>query len=137
VVIPLGVGIPLALLLFKLPYILRNPSAIFAMNLLKSVSLSIVFMSVVIQGQSANSQSCPVTLRMHGFLSKAQFECGFSRYSQDFIGEVRACSSTMSDAVAKDQISKGMTTFDDNVQERGKQQVCRSIRQTFPNIVGD
>ena len=80
-------------------------------------------------------ESCNSTLRTHGFLSRAQFQCGFRHYNEQMIEAARSCSDGRSENDIQAAMLGGMKLFDQNESERGHSKVCRDILKDFPNIV--
>lgn len=85
-------------------------------------------------GQSP-APDCEATIKVHAFLSRAQFQCGFRYYSQDMIDNARACAAQLGEDHVKDLITSGMATFDRNERERGHRALCADILKKFPGIV--
>ncbi len=72
---------------------------------------------------------------MHGVLSRAQFQCGFSRYSEAMMDEARSCSRQVGDKAVKSNLKSGMTLFDQRESEWGHDVVCSKILADFPKII--
>ena len=79
---------------------------------------------------------CPTTIRTHGFLSRAQFQCGFASYSNEMMQAARACTQKVSASQMKEILAAGMQTFDRNEKAIGHTQLCRNILRDFANFVG-
>jgi len=72
----------------------------------------------------AGAVECDVFMRMRGLATRAQFQCGFNRYSTDILEQARACRASMSEASAKRNLRKGMDMFDAEAKDLGKRQAC-------------
>jgi hypothetical protein len=83
------------------------------------------------------AQSCPAMLRMHGFLSRAQFTCPFRNYSQELLTEVKSCASQLSQDQAVEEVAAGMNTFDIRAKEQGIKQLCKKIADDFSGQVSN
>jgi hypothetical protein len=83
----------------------------------------------------AENTECVETLRMHGFLSRAQFQCGFKHYSSDLMNEAKACAHDMGDAQMRQQLLTGAKLFDRRERERGHKRLCQEILRDFSKSV--
>jgi hypothetical protein len=112
-----------------------------------SASFWIILALTVIVGCSASgsavksvnsapsSKVCEDILKTHGFLSRAQFQCGYEYYSDEMMQEAKACSDTLTENERRELLKFGMQLFDRNEKERGHVQICDDILQDFPNII--
>lgn len=80
-------------------------------------------------------EDCKTLLRTHGFLSRAQFQCGYRSYSQSMLNSARACGPRMSEQDVKAALRAGMETFDRSESQRGHKSLCDEILRKFPNVV--
>ena len=87
------------------------------------------------QTKVENDAECQKILKAHGFLSRAQFQCGFREYSNEMIESARRCAQRLNKTVSKDLLSSGMATFDENEREKGHKLLCEEILSQFPGIV--
>jgi hypothetical protein len=85
-------------------------------------------------GATAAGADCSGILKTHGFLSRAQFQCGFGKYSEEMTEAARTCRNTVGDK-SKDLILSGMQTFDRNEKERGRSQLCRDVLSSFAGMI--
>jgi hypothetical protein len=92
-----------------------------------------VFMGIKPIGQ--RKADCEGIIKAHGMLTRAQFQCGFEKYSNEMIQDARRCSAMVGDTAAKDLLREGMETFDWNEQKRGHEEMCRSILANFPGLI--
>ena len=83
----------------------------------------------------ASQSDCSKLIRMHGFLSRSQFQCSFSEYSELLTNLVRECSRTMPEARARQLLKEGMQTFDRNAKKLGMQLLCRDIARDFAEFI--
>lgn len=81
------------------------------------------------------TEYCVNLLNLHGTMSRAQFECGFSGYSDDLLYKARQCMNDVGDKTATASLKEGMSMFDHRVSLTGKKETCESALQTFPNIL--
>jgi CHAT domain-containing protein/tetratricopeptide (TPR) repeat protein len=79
---------------------------------------------------------CAQLMKTHGFLSRAQFQCGFNDYSEDMMQTARICAKRLGESKVKAQLAGGMEVFDRNEQERGRVQLCKDVLASFPGMVG-
>lgn len=78
---------------------------------------------------------CVSLLNFHGTMSRAQFTCGFSGYSEDLLSKARQCMNDVGDKTATASLKEGMQMFDDRASMTGLKETCSSALQTFPNIL--
>ena len=93
-----------------------------------------VIWSVQALANTENS-NCVNIIKTHGFLSRAQFQCGFKYYSNEMMQEAKACSQTLPEKESMELLKFGMQSFDRNEMERGHIQLCEDILHSFPNIL--
>jgi hypothetical protein len=87
--------------------------------------------------QPNDKVTCENIMKTHGFLSRAQFQCGFRAYSNDMMASAKKCSQGMSEHLIQELLKSGMETFDRVEHERGHEQICQDILADFPGIVHD
>jgi hypothetical protein len=80
-------------------------------------------------------KTCLKTLKTHAFLTRAQFQCGFGKYSSKLIEDARACLRVLTDVQVEEQIKSGMAFFDNQEKEKGHAQICEDILKDFPSYV--
>jgi hypothetical protein len=85
---------------------------------------------------SSSAVDCEAYIKLHGFLSRAQFQCGFSRYAKDVLVQARDCGQHMSETRMSESLSSGMKLFDERETERGHAAICNSVLKDFPKAVG-
>ncbi len=78
---------------------------------------------------------CESLLATHGLLTRAQFQCGFNRYSNQLINAARTCYKELGEERAMEIIKFGMLEFDRNEGELGRKKLCSSLLQDFPQYV--
>ncbi|EIC19832.1 hypothetical protein [Thiorhodovibrio frisius] len=83
----------------------------------------------------SKDQDCVRTIKKHGFLSRAQFQCGFNDYSNEMLQAAKACSHVLSDELLEQSLKSGMKIFDRNENERGHNELCEDILRDFPNML--
>jgi tetratricopeptide (TPR) repeat protein len=83
-----------------------------------------------------SKEKCATIVRTHGFLSRAQFQCGFSYYSDEMLNAAKACTQMLSSDEMTASLRAGMQTFDRNETERGHDDLCQDIRKSFPKVFG-
>jgi hypothetical protein len=74
---------------------------------------------------TGGEEDCHKTLRLHGLLSRAQFQCRFSDYSAIMMGAARRCFAAVGASAAESDITAGMKLFDRNEREQGHAVECR------------
>jgi hypothetical protein len=84
---------------------------------------------------SSPKPDCVGILKTHGFLSRAQFQCGFNHYSEEMLQKAKVCAQTLKEAEMKALVASGMQTFDRNERERGHAEICKEVLRDFPNII--
>ena len=73
----------------------------------------ILFLCVALAMASrADAADCDQILRMHGFLSRAQFQCNFRSYSEALLTQAHDCIQQMGEARFKEQVMAGMKLFE-------------------------
>lgn len=61
---------------------------------------------------------CEQIVSLHGLLSRAQFQCGYSQYNQELIDDSRKCFEyELGEERGLDVLKFGMTEFDRNESE--------------------
>ncbi len=90
-------------------------------------------------GSNKNDQNeieiCKNIIGAHGMLTRAQFQCGFSKYGEGMMQDVKDCSSSVSAKEFKKLLTHGMELFDIKEKERGHEEVCDYMLAEFPNVV--
>ena len=79
--------------------------------------------------------SCLKLEKTHGFLTRAQFQCGFESYSSKMLEDARACAQTLTHAELDEQLKAGMMFFDSEEKAKGHAQICQDILTDFPSYV--
>jgi hypothetical protein len=88
-----------------------------------------------VETETTNRAKCERVIRVHGMLTRAQFQCNFSKYNTILIDESRRCSPVVGEGNVEDLLRDGMALFDKNEKERGRKALCRSVLSEFPNFV--
>jgi hypothetical protein len=92
-------------------------------------------------GENEQMQSsqldCKKTVDLHGYLSRAQFQCGFSKYSQKLLDAASACKSHLSDDEIRKTLLHGMKDFDADERKLGSYPMCKGILQKFGQFVAE
>lgn len=86
-------------------------------------------------GNMAQSQDCRSIMTLHGFLTRAQFECGFNSYSDAMIQKARACAKSLTESETMKLLASGMKAFDREERDRGRTRICRDVLRDFPGII--
>ena len=79
--------------------------------------------------------SCEKLVRLHGMLSRAQFQCGYRSYNSALISQASECAKQVGDDKTKQKIESGMRDFDANEKERGHKGICAELLRAFPSYV--
>lgn len=79
--------------------------------------------------------SCEKLVRLHGMLSRAQFQCGYGSYNRGLINQAAECAHDIGEAKMKDKIESGMHDFDANEKEKGHKGFCSELLRVFPQFV--
>jgi hypothetical protein len=102
-------------------------------------ALSCLIISLISLSSTARAQQstddCESILKAHGFLSRAQFQCGFRDYSEEMMQSAARCSRGLKEADAKSLLRSGMSLFDRNEREKGHDALCKEILAKFPGMV--
>lgn len=86
--------------------------------------------------KSTEKEVCEKTLRIHGFLTRAQFQCGYTSYSQDLIDRARKCVRKFFDEKTfRKMTMSAFGQFDADEKERGHERACAENLRDFPNFV--
>lgn len=81
---------------------------------------------------------CEQIVALHGLLSRAQFECGYSKYNNELIADSAKCfKHELSEDYGEEVLMFGMKEFDRNVQENSKDLICKSLLKEFPEYIGE
>jgi hypothetical protein len=86
---------------------------------------------------AALTQSNPeIVLKLHGFLSRAQFECGFRSYSQTMTDFAVAAAAQMpSERAVSVLMADGMKSFDLGATQSSLRSACAAAAKAFPTVV--
>lgn len=84
----------------------------------------------------AYAVDCEKMLKTHGFLSRAQFQCGFDKYPQAYVDQARECAAHLSEARMEEGLSAGIKVFDARESEEGRTALCKRVKASFPNVFG-
>jgi hypothetical protein len=79
---------------------------------------------------------CSVLLKIHGYLTRAQFQCGFTNYSLSMLSNAKSCSEHFDGQTMKRLLMSGMLAFDRDEHKHGHASICESILTKYPDIVG-
>jgi hypothetical protein len=85
--------------------------------------------------ETEEASICIQTIKTHGFLSRAQFQCRYTKYANSMMDAARLCYGKLSDADRKEALRAGMATFDLNEREKGHEALCQDILIKFPKTV--
>jgi hypothetical protein len=96
--------------------------------------LAVVLVASPSYSNPANND-CARTMKSHGFLSRAQFQCGFDDYSADMAEEARSCAQRMDKVAVSEALKEGASVFDANEEKRGHLQLCGDILRDFSHVV--
>lgn len=79
---------------------------------------------------------CEQIVSVHGLLTRAQMECGYSQYNDELISDsVKCFKHELGEEYGKEVLKFGMKEFDRNVNEDGKEKTCKTLLIEFPNYV--
>lgn len=84
---------------------------------------------------ASRKSDCENLMKMHGKLTRAQFQCNFSKYNSALIDQARECRSVVGTDRVEPLLLYGMKAFDADERERGRKAVCKTILNDFPNHV--
>jgi hypothetical protein len=87
-------------------------------------------------GVVPNKQECRRIVETHGFLTRAQFQCGFRRYNKKMLAAAKTCSNYFNASELRHLIVSGMKTFDRNERGKGRRTLCAEVLKSFPKVVG-
>src|SRR5271169_1991270 len=78
-----------------------------------------------------------IVLKLHGFLSRAQFECGFRSYSQQMTDFAVAAAAQMpSEKTVSVLMADGMKSFDLGATPQSNlRSACAAAAKSFPTVV--
>lgn len=91
-----------------------------------------VVIGLCLASSAAFADDCGQILRTHGFLSRAQFQCGFKDYDAALMASAKACSAETPPAEAKKALLSGMENFDSNERQAGHAKVCSYLESKYP-----
>jgi hypothetical protein len=73
---------------------------------------------------------------MRGYMSRAQFQCGFNGYNPAMIAMAAAAAKLMPSAEAtQETLSGGMKSFDRSVAHSNLRSACAFVEKSFPTFV--
>ena len=90
---------------------------------------------VVAKIPQSSSSNCPQIIKTHGFLSRAEIQCGFRYYNNKIFQAAKDCTQPLPEATVKKLISSGFETFDRNERSRGRAMVCADVLKELSNFV--
>ena len=77
--------------------------------------------------------SCEKSVRLHGLLSRAQFQFGYGSYTRALISQTSDCGREIGDAKLNEKIESGMYNFDANEKGKGRKAICAELLRLFPS----
>lgn len=84
---------------------------------------------------SQSRDSCAATIRTHGFMTRAQFQCGFRDYSTAMLKAAKDCAATMPPNESSALLKHGFENFDENERALGRTAICERLRKTAGHVV--
>lgn len=79
---------------------------------------------------------CEQVVALHGFLSRAQFDCNYRYYSNELMHDAAKCTKReLGDNYSQEVIKFGMNQYEERKTETPKAQLCKSILKDFPTYV--
>lgn len=78
---------------------------------------------------------CEDLVATHGLLSRAQFQCGFNKYSESMMVSVKECYAELGEEQAMKIMKFGMQEFDRNENKAGHNKICRELLKSYPTII--
>ena len=88
-----------------------------------------------VESLSKQRVDCEKLIGMHGMLTRAQFQCNFSKYSNELLDEAKRCIEVLGSDAAEKHLRSGMELFDYNEGKRGHDAMCKSVLANFPTYV--
>lgn len=84
---------------------------------------------------SERHEDCMHVIRLHGMLSRVQFECGFNGYNDDLTRAASQCFHEMDEKEGDVFLREGMSLYDERISNFGKKDTCSSALKTFPKYL--
>jgi hypothetical protein len=79
---------------------------------------------------------CEQIVSLHGLLSRAQLQCGYSQYNQELIDDSRKCfEHELGDKRGTEVLKFGMREFDRNESKQGRKAICADLLKEFSEYV--
>lgn len=79
---------------------------------------------------------CEQVVSLHGLLSRAQLQCGYSQYNQELIDDSRKCfEHELGDKHGTEVLKFGMREFDRNEAKQGRKAICADLLKAFPEYI--
>lgn len=79
---------------------------------------------------------CEQTVALHGLLSRAQFQCGYSQYNDELTEQSRKCFQyELGEERGLEVLQFGMKEFDRNESNDGHNEICANLLDSFPEYV--
>ncbi len=110
----------------------------YAYQSIKFTGLFFVFLGSLNQANAASkadNEACQGFLEVHGMLTRAQFQCGFSKYSEKVMQTVENCANLFSEMELEKIMVHGAKKFDTNEREHGHNEVCEFMITRFPKVL--
>ena len=85
---------------------------------------------------AAGAVDCEKFLKTHGFLSRAQFQCGFEHYPEAYVQQAKECAAHLSEARLNEGLKAGISVFDAREAEEGRKGLCARVLKSFPGTFG-
>lgn len=86
--------------------------------------------------EHVKSTPCSEIITLHGYLSRAQFQCGFKRYSEKMMTLAKNCSADYADDQVKNFLKIGMGAFDSDEQETGgRVKICEFFKDRYSEFL--
>lgn len=83
----------------------------------------------------SQEMDCKTAMGAHGMLSRAQFQCGFRRYSTAKMDLASVCFKTLGEEESKKVLQSGIEYFDEQVKSMGKKKACQAMLDSFPDYI--
>lgn len=84
---------------------------------------------------SLSDLNCKQVVTLYAMTSKAQIECDYEYYSDEWRNTARSCQDELGERGVEAGLKSGLKMFDDEVRRVGKSAACKNVIEAFPDAV--
>ncbi|MCJ2099355.1 hypothetical protein MKK82_11055 [Methylobacterium sp. E-046] len=91
---------------------------------------------VVAVGGARAADQCEGVIKLQGFFSRAQFQCGLTSNHHRTVPRVEECAARINERKMEQILTAGMKMYDAQEAKRGRAATCTELSNSFPDIMG-